>query len=56
MGLGFPEVLDVPAEKFLYGRGATNEEGDRGVETVQRRTLSEQAEVHELADGPLLRG
>jgi hypothetical protein len=25
MGFGFPDVLEVPAEKFLYGRGATNE-------------------------------
>jgi hypothetical protein len=39
MGLGFPDVLDVPAEKFLYGRGATNEEGERVVEMAQR-TLS----------------
>jgi hypothetical protein len=50
MGFGFPDVLNVPAEKFLCGRGATNEEGERVVETAQL-TLSDKAEVHELADG-----
>jgi hypothetical protein len=51
MGFGFPDVLDVPVKKFLYGRGTTKEECKRVVETVHRGSLWDNAEVHELADG-----
>jgi hypothetical protein len=51
VSLGFPDVLDIPAEEFLCGRGVTNQEGERIVETVERTALSDNAEVHELADG-----